>query len=72
METYQPIFSERILNIMRCDECKFWKRSSGYDNDYGRCREIGSEIEIDVRGDAYIEKIETPQDFFCAKFKEKE
>ena len=57
---------------MRCDQCKFWKRSSGYDNDYGRCREIGSEIEIDVRGDAYIEKIETPQDFFCAKFKEKE
>lgn len=51
----------------RCKTCIHWERTTNYEvtpND-GLCAQIREKVYIDVKGDGFLDYIETEEDFGC-------
>lgn len=65
-----------------CELCKHWdegalRKAKEWREKYtdtkvvyesGKCRDIRAKVEIDCRGDGYVESVETDADFGCILF----
>lgn len=60
------------MKPMLCKNCTYWTRNR--ENTFGECTGLtdGDAVEIEVRGDGYVEEILTLENFFCRNYFEKE
>lgn len=54
--------------LNKCKTCIHWNKTNYSD---GLCSEIKEKVYIDVKGDGYLDYIETEEDFGCTLWKEK-
>lgn len=66
-----PMNGDKIVSDvdMKCSKCRNWQETVSI---YGICDEIFKELLFTIYdGDGRVEMVETPKDFFCVLFVEK-